>query len=94
MKISTRSRYGLRAVVELAASSASSASSNEGGCVSLRTIAGKHGMSEYYLEQLFAPLKKAGIITSIRGPRGGYRLSRTADSITAGEVIRVINHEG
>ena len=83
MKISTRSRYGLRALVELAAA-------GDGEAVSLRSIAGKHGMSEYYLEQLFAPLKKAGIITSMRGPRGGYRLVRAADSVTAAEVIRVL----
>jgi len=83
MKISTRSRYGLRALVELAI-----CSSDE--CVPLRTIAQRHGMSDHYLEQLFAPLKKAGIVKSIRGAQGGYKLNRPAESITAGDVLRVL----
>lgn len=83
MKLSTRSRYGLRAMVELA-------TRGEGHCVTLKTIAEKHGMSEYYLEQLFAPLKKAGLVTSVRGAQGGYRLNRPAEAITAGDVLRVL----
>ena len=83
MKLSTRSRYGLRAMVELAARV-------NGCCVTLKTIAEKHGMSEYYLEQLFAPLKKAGLVTSIRGARGGYKLSRPPGEITAGDVLRAL----
>lgn len=83
MKLSTRSRYGLRAMVELASISG-------GGCVALKTIAQKHGMSEYYLEQLIAPLKKAGLVISVRGAQGGYRLSHSASEITAGDVLRVL----
>lgn len=83
MKLSTRSRYGLRAMVELA-------SQEEGRCVTLKTIAQKHGMSEDYLEQLFAPLKKAGLIASLRGAQGGYRLNRSPAEITAGDVLRVL----
>ena len=83
MKISTRSRYGLRALVELA-------SGEKDTCMPLRTIAERHGMSESYLEQLFAPLKKAGIVQSIRGAQGGYKLSRPAEDITAGDVMRVL----
>lgn len=83
MKLSTRSRYGLRAMVELAAQ-------GEDRCVTLKAIAQKHGMSEYYLEQLFAPLKKAGLVTSLRGAQGGYKLSRSAEDITAGDVLRVL----
>ena len=83
MKISTRGRYGLRALVELA-------SCGDDVCMPLRTIAERHGMSEYYLEQLFAPLKKAGIVKSIRGAQGGYKLSRAACDITAGDVIKVL----
>jgi Rrf2 family cysteine metabolism transcriptional repressor len=83
MKLSTRSRYGLRAMVELAVSEGERES---GTCIPLRTIAAKHGMSEYYLEQLFAPLKKAGLVASVRGAAGGYRLSRPPESITAGDV--------
>ena len=83
MKISTRGRYGLRALVELAAC-------GEDACMPLRTIAERHGMSEYYLEQLFSPLKKAGIVKSVRGARGGYKLSQKAEDITAGDVMRVL----
>jgi len=83
MKISTRGRYGLRALVELA-------TCGEGACMPLRTIAERHGMSEYYLEQLFAPLKKAGIVKSIRGAQGGYKLNRATEDITAGDVMRVL----
>ena len=83
MKLSTRSRYGLRAMVELAAQ-------GEGRCVALKTIARKHGMSEFYLERLFAPLKKAGYIASVRGAQGGYRLNRPAEAVTAGDVLRVL----
>lgn len=59
-------------------------------CLPLRTIAERHGMSEFYLEQLFAPLKKAGIVKSIRGSQGGYKLNHSPDAITAGDVIRVL----
>ena len=83
MKISTRSRYGLRALVELA-------TCGEGATLPLRTIAERHGMSESYLEQLFAALKKAGIVQSIRGAQGGYKLNRAIDKITAGDVMRVL----
>ena len=83
MKISTRGRYGLRALVELA-------TCGEEATLPLRTIAERHGMSEYYLEQLFAPLKKAGIVKSVRGAQGGYKLSRAPDEITAGDVIKVL----
>ena len=83
MKISTRGRYGLRALVELA-------TCEIGTCLPLRTVAERHGMSEHYLEQLFAPLKKAGFIKSVRGAQGGYKLSRPAKEISAGDVIRVL----
>jgi len=83
MKISTRGRYGLRALVELA-------TCENGACLPLRTVAERHGMSEHYLEQLFAPLKKAGFIKSVRGAQGGYKLSRPAKEISAGDIIRVL----
>jgi Rrf2 family protein len=86
MKLSTRSRYGLQAIVTLAANEASSG----GVCVKLKTIAGIHGMSEYYLEQLFVPLKKAGLITSVRGAKGGYKLARPARDVSAGDVLRAL----
>ena len=83
MKISTRGRYGLRALVELA-------SCGEDACMPLRTIAKRHGMSEDYLEQLFPPMKKAGIVKSVRGAQGGYMLNRSPGDITAADVIRVL----
>jgi len=82
MKISTRGRYGIRAMVDLA--------SNNGKCKSIRSIAKSQGLSETYLEQLFMPLKRAGLIESIRGAQGGYRLNRPMEEITAGEILEVL----
>ncbi len=86
MKLSTRSRYGLQAMVTLAAQEAAGG----GACVKLNAIAKEHGMSEYYLEQLFLPLKKAGLVKSVRGAKGGYMLSRPAGEVTAGDVLRAL----
>ncbi len=83
MKLSTRGRYGLRAMLEMALSM------NEGPVV-LRTIAERQGISERYLEQLLIPLKKAGLIKSIRGSQGGYVLKRDPRNITVGDIIRVL----
>jgi len=66
------------------------ASRGETKCVTLKSIAAKHGMSEYYLEQLFSQLKKSGLASSTRGARGGYKLTRPADEITAGDVLRAL----
>ncbi|AIQ65098.1 Rrf2 family transcriptional regulator [Paenibacillus stellifer] len=83
MKISTKGRYGLTIMMELAARFGE-------GPTSLKSIAEKNGLSEHYLEQLIAPLRNAGLVKSIRGAYGGYVLSREADSITAGDIIRVL----
>jgi len=85
MKFSTRSRYGLRAVVYLAAQAAENEDS-----VNIKTIATRQGISEHYLEQLFKPLKKAGIIKSARGATGGYRLNAEACDISVGDVLRAL----
>lgn len=83
MKLSTKGKYGVKALFELAM--------HEGaGPLSLKAIADRQGLSEHYLEQLAAPLRKAGLITSVRGAQGGYVLSRPADQITVGDVIRVL----
>ncbi|CAJ1313974.1 Rrf2 family transcriptional regulator [Paenibacillus sp. PK4536] len=83
MKISTKGRYGLTIMMEL--------SSRFGeGPTSLKSIAEKNQLSEHYLEQLIAPLRNAGLVKSIRGAYGGYILSREPETITAGEVIRVL----
>ena len=83
MKISTNSRYGLRALVDLAEHSA-------GEPVTLCAIAARQEVSESYMEQAFASLKKAGLLRSARGSSGGYMLAREAEAITVGEVLRVL----
>ncbi len=83
MKISTKGRYGLTIMMELA--------SNYGeGPTSLKSIAEKHQLSEHYLEQLVAPLRNAGLVKSIRGAYGGYIISRAPEEIRSGDVIRVL----
>jgi Rrf2 family cysteine metabolism transcriptional repressor len=83
LKISTKGRYGLTIMMELAAKYGE-------GPTSLKSIAEKHQLSEHYLEQLVAPLRNAGLVKSIRGAYGGYILSKLAEDITAGDVIRVL----
>lgn len=81
MRVSTKGRYGLKAVVDLAIN-------NADGQITLKSIAQRQGISENYLEQLFASLKKSGIVKSVRGAQGGYMLSRPAEKITVGDVLR------
>jgi len=86
MKISTRGRYGLKAVVDIAFES-----SRQGDkCVSIKSIAERQGLSENYLEQIIAPLKKACIVHSVRGASGGYFLAKPAAELTVGEVLRIL----
>jgi len=58
--------------------------------IATHTIAERQGISERYLEQLMVPLKRAGLVKSIRGSQGGYILGRKPDTITAGDIIRVL----
>jgi Rrf2 family protein len=60
------------------------------GPIATRTIAERQGISERYLEQLMVPLKRAGLIKSIRGSQGGYLLGKKPKEITAGDIIRVL----
>ncbi|WP_338750316.1 cysteine metabolism transcriptional regulator CymR [Bacillus sp. FJAT-52991] len=83
MRISTKGRYGLTIMIELA-------KRHGEGPTSLRVIAGAHNLSEHYLEQLIAPLRNSGLVRSIRGAYGGYVLGREPETITAGDVIRVL----
>lgn len=83
MKLSTRATYGLRALIDLGQYSKEEA-------VSLQSIAKRQGISVSYLEQLIAKLKKAGLVDSIRGAQGGYRLARPASEISVGDVLRVL----
>lgn len=84
MKMSTKGRYGLKSMFELALNE------DNDTPLSLKCIAEKNGLSELYLEQIFALLRKAGLVKSIRGAQGGYFLSRPSGNITVGEVIRVL----
>lgn len=64
---------------------------NQGaGPVALRTIAENQGLSEAYLEQLFSPLRKAGLVRSVRGAQGGYLLADSPDKIFVGDILRVL----
>lgn len=83
MKISTKGRYGLTIMMELAAKFGE-------GPISLKSIAEKNNLSEHYLEQLIAPLRNAGFVKSIRGAYGGYVLSKAPAEITTGDVIRIL----
>ncbi len=60
------------------------------GPVSLKSIAKEHNLSEHYLEQLIAPLRNAMLVKSVRGAYGGYMLAKSAEEITAGDIIRVL----
>ncbi|WP_078545436.1 cysteine metabolism transcriptional regulator CymR [Litchfieldia alkalitelluris] len=83
MKISTKGRYGLTIMIELA-------KKHGEGPTSLKTIAQTHDLSEHYLEQLISPLRNARLVKSIRGAYGGYILAEEPANITAGDIIRVL----
>jgi Rrf2 family transcriptional regulator, cysteine metabolism repressor len=83
MKISTKGRYGLTIMIELAKKYGE-------GPTSLKTIAQANDLSEHYLEQLISPLRNAGLVKSIRGAYGGYILGDIPSKITSGDVIRVL----
>lgn len=83
MEISTQGRYGVRALIDLAVNSNSQA-------VSLREISERQNISERYLEQIFAELKKAGIIKSIRGAHGGYLLNKPPEEISLADILKVL----
>jgi len=87
MKLSTRSTYGMRALVELALASGH-------GPVSATLIAKRKGLSVAYLEQLLHRLKRQGMIRSVRGPRGGYLLAVDPQRITMADVVRVLDGNG
>jgi len=81
MKISTKGRYGLRLMTELARAEGE-------GPLSVKEIARRQSISDKYLEQIIMQLSRAGLVSSVRGAQGGYVLSRPAGEITAGEVLR------
>ena len=83
MKISTKGRYGLRALIDIAQCS-------EIEPVPISSISARQDISERYLEQLMALLKRAGLIKSIRGAGGGYVLAKDVSEISVGDVLRAL----
>lgn len=83
MKLSTKGRYGLRALIDLAVYSTDEA-------VSIQSIARRQNISDRYLEQLMGKLRRAGLVVSVRGAGGGYRLARPSGEISVGEVLRAL----
>lgn len=83
MKLSTKGHYGLRAMFDLALHYGQ-------GPIPLKLIAERQQLSDNYLEQLVAALRKAGLVESIRGAQGGYVLARRPEAITVGDIIRVL----
>lgn len=83
LKISTKGRYALEALTDLALNASD-------GLENIRNIAARRAISENYLEQIFLSLRKNGIVESIRGPQGGYKLAKAASQITASEILHAV----
>ncbi len=83
MKLSSRSRYGFRAILELAVEYGN-------GPLQIKTIAQREDISNKYLEQLVAMLKASGLVRSIRGPKGGYELTRPPGDVKLSEVFTTL----
>ena len=83
MRLTTKGRYAVTAVLDIALHGAT-------GPVSVMDIASRQGISAAYLEQLFSKLKKLGLLVSVRGPGGGYRLDRPLAAISVSEIITAV----
>ena len=83
MKLSTRSRYGTRLMLDMA-------EHYNDGPIHLMIIAQRQGISVKYLEQIIIPLKKAQYVKSVRGPKGGHALARPPEDITVGEIVALL----
>jgi Rrf2 family protein len=83
MKLSTRSRYGTRLMLDMA-------QHYNQGPIQLGDIAKRQGVSVKYLEQIIIPLKKAHYIESVRGPKGGHILTKPPQEITLGEIVALL----
>lgn len=86
MRLTTKGRYAVTAMLDLALNEAR-------GPIRLAAISERQGISLSYLEQLFAHLRRCGLVRSVRGPGGGYRLKRGADAISVAEVIAAVNED-
>ena len=82
MKISTKGRYAVRVMLDLALH-------NTGECIKVKDIAGRQGISEKYLEQIIAVLNRAGYVNSVRGAQGGYRIAKDPSEYTVGMILRL-----
>lgn len=83
MKLSTKGRYGVKAMVDLAINYGKEP-------ISIKSISERQNISEYYLEQLFSPLRKEGIIKSTRGAQGGYILTKDPKEISIYQIITIL----
>lgn len=83
MKISTKGRYGLKAMIDLAANSVNDS-------VTLKSISERQNISEGYLEQIFSALRKKGLIQGRKGSQGGYILGESMNKITVGVILRAL----
>ena len=83
MKISTKGRYALRLMLDLSIN-------HTGSYIPLKTIAQRQHISDKYLEQIIHLLSKNGLVQSARGAMGGYRLARTPEQYTVGEILRIV----
>ncbi len=83
VKLSNKGRYGVRALFDIAFH-------NEGRPTQVRLIAQRQGIPIRFLEQIFQDLKRAGLVTSKRGPRGGYALAKASDEIRVGDIVRAL----
>ena len=86
MRLTTKGRYAVTAMLDLALH-------QQRGPISLADISHRQGISLSYLEQLFARLRRNGLVASTRGPGGGYALSRPADRIAVGDVIHAVDEK-
>ncbi|MDG6774075.1 Rrf2 family transcriptional regulator [Thiomicrorhabdus sp. ZW0627] len=84
MKLTSKGRYAVTAMIDIALN-------QNNGPITLSLISERQGISLSYLEQLFAKLKKADLVSSARGPGGGYRLSRSADEISISQIIHAVD---
>ena len=84
MRLSMKSRYAFRALADLSIHSKTAH-------VPLNVLAQRNGISPQFLEQVFASLRRAGIVRSVKGPQGGYYLARPASQITVSDIIRAID---
>lgn len=82
MKISTKGRYALRLMIDLAVN-------YEGSPIRIKDIAERQDISNKYLEQIIAILNKAGYVKSVRGPQGGYSLKKSPEEYTVGMILRL-----